>query len=127
MKNVPKFKKLVMKLKLINWLKPQPKQAQNEAVNQSNLQIRIAELESELHLAYDANNELVSQVDKLTQQIVKLHGQLDRVKDIKQLEAKIQNRDECYAALLDWSINTIGKEVTFDPNATKQYWIDQIK
>jgi septal ring factor EnvC (AmiA/AmiB activator) len=100
---------------------------QNEVVNQSNLLIKIADLESKLRLSNDSNVQLVNQVYKLTNDITKLHKQIEANKDIKTLEAKIQNRDECYAALLDWTMNNIGKEPTFDVNVMKNYWIDQIK
>jgi len=108
-------------------LKPQKNQKQNEAVNQSNLLIKVAELETELRLSNETNNELTKQVDKLTKQIITLQNQVEKSKDVKTLESKIQNRDECYSALLDWTMNNLGKEPTFDINVMKNYWIDQIK
>jgi hypothetical protein len=131
MKNVLKYKKLVMIMKLKNYwnqinqlLKPQK---QNEVVNQSNLLIKISDLEAKLRLSNDGNDQLVRQVYKLTNDITKLHKQIEANKDVKTLEAKIQNRDECYGALLDWTMSNLGKEVTFDVNVMKNYWIDQIK
>jgi hypothetical protein len=50
-----------------------------------------------------------------------------KFKNIKNLETKIQNRDECYQALLNWTMSNLGKEVTFDVNTMKNYWIDQLK
>lgn len=80
-----------------------------------------------MRLANDTNNELTKQVDKLTSKIISLQSQVEKSKDVKTLEAKIQNRDECYTALLDWTMNNIGKEPTFDVNVMRNYWIDQIK
>ena len=105
-------------------LKPQTPQIQNEVVNQSNQKIKIAELEAELRLASETNTALTKQVDNLTKKIVDMNS---KFKNIKNLETKIQNRDECYGALLDWTMANLGKEVTFDVNVMKNYWIDQIK
>ena len=105
-------------------LKPQKPQIQNEVVNQSNLQIKISELEAELRSASEVNTALTKQVDSLTKKIVDVNS---KFKNIKTLEAKIQNRDDCYGVLLDWTMSNLGKEVTFDVNVMKNYWIDQIK
>lgn len=80
-----------------------------------------------MKLSNNTNNELVKQVDKLTNMIIDLQSKVEKSKDVKLLEAKIQNRDECYAALLDWTMNNIGKEPTFDVNVMKDYWVNQIK
>jgi hypothetical protein len=115
--------------KLKNFWKTQTSQTtnQNEVVNQSNLLIKISDLEAKLRLSNDSNVQLVNQVYKLTNDITRLQKHIEASKDVKSLEAKIQNRDECYAALLDWTMNNIGKEPTFDVNVMKNYWIDQIK
>ena len=105
-------------------LKPQTPQIQNEVVNQSNQKIKIAELEAELRLASETNTALTKQVDNLTKKIVDMNS---KFKNIKNLEVKIQNRDECYGALLDWTMSNLGKEITFDVNTMKNYWINQIK
>ena len=105
-------------------LKPLKPQVLNEVVNQSNLQIKISELEAELRSANETNTALTKQVDNLTKKIVDVNS---KFKNIKTLETKIQNRDECYTALLDWTMSNLGKEVTFDVNVMKNYWIDQIK
>jgi seryl-tRNA synthetase len=106
---------------LLKSLKPQ---VINEVVNHSNLQIKISELEAELRSSNEINTALTKQVDSLTKKIVDVNS---KFKNIKTLEVKIQNRDECYIALLDWTMNNLGKEVTFDVNVMKNYWIDQIK
>jgi seryl-tRNA synthetase len=105
-------------------LKSQTPQIQNEVVNQSNQKIKIAELEAELRLASENNTALTKQVDNLTKKIVDMNS---KFKNIKNLETKIQNRDECYQALLNWTMSNLGKEVTFDVNTMKNYWVDQIK
>ena len=115
--------------KLKNFWKTQTNQttSQNEVVNQSNLLIQISNLEAKLRLSNDHNDQLVNQVYKLTNDITKLHKQIEKSKDVKELEAKIQHREECYAALLDWTMSNVGKEPTYDVNVMKNYWVDQLK
>ena len=105
-------------------LKPVKPQVLNKVVNQSNLQIKISELEAELRSANENNTVLTKQVDNLTKKIVDLNF---KFKNIKTLETKIQNRDECYRVLLDWTMDNLGKEITFDISVMKNYWINQIK